>query len=227
MTNSKLPKAVIFDWDNTLVDSWPLIHNAINATMEKMGKELWSLDKVKNDVHASMRESFPKIFGDKWQEAGEIYKSSYRSQHLEKMQFLPCALDLLDWLHKKNILLIIISNKIGNTLRIEADNLKIADKFYSLVGSTDAEFDKPHIAPVDLALQGSNLDPKKDLIWFIGDTITDVECAINSGCQPILYGEGRNVPKDLIAKQAAKKEKPMLCFDNHQEILDYFNKIDN
>ena len=23
------PKAVIFDWDNTLVDTWPLIHQAI------------------------------------------------------------------------------------------------------------------------------------------------------------------------------------------------------
>ena len=27
------PKAVIFDWDNTLVDTWPLIHEAIDKTM--------------------------------------------------------------------------------------------------------------------------------------------------------------------------------------------------
>jgi phosphoglycolate phosphatase len=222
---TKLPRAVIFDWDNTLVDSWPLIHSAINTTMEKMDKELWSFNKVKNDIHASMRESFPALFGEKWKEAGEIYKSAYRSQHLDKLVFLPGALDLIAALKEKNILLVVISNKTGNTLRMEADNLKINDKFYSLIGSMDAEFDKPHIAPVKLALQGSGIDPIKDLIWFIGDTITDIECAINSKCQPILYGKGENVPKDLIAKKSQENEKPMLCFDSHLEILNHLNSL--
>jgi phosphoglycolate phosphatase len=222
---AKLPRAVIFDWDNTLVDTWPLIHSAINATMEKMSKELWSLDRVKNDIHASMRESFPALFGEKWKEAGEIYKAAYRAQHLDKLIFLPKALELIKALEEKNILLIIISNKMGDTLRIEADNLKINNRFYSFIGSTDAEFDKPHCAPVELALKGSGIDPKKDLIWFVGDTIADIECAINSNCQPILYGEGRNVPKDLIAKKSQEKEKPMLCFKSHQEILNYLNSL--
>jgi phosphoglycolate phosphatase len=35
-----LPKAVIFDWDNTLVDSWPVIHHALNETLEAYGKPL-------------------------------------------------------------------------------------------------------------------------------------------------------------------------------------------
>lgn len=218
---NKLPTAVIFDWDNTLVDTWPLIHCAINSTMDKMGCDLWSLDKVKTDIHTSMRELFPVLFGERWQEAGEIYKKAYRTQHLEKLIFLPGALKLIDAIKKKDIMLIIISNKMGNTLRMEVESLRITNKFYSIIGSTDAEFDKPHHAPVDLALQGSGIDPKKDLVWFIGDTITDMECAINSHCQPILYGEGRNVPKSLIVKKSLEKEKPMLCFDNHLEILDY------
>ena len=67
LQNLKKPKAVIFDWDNTLVDTWPLIHRAINTTMNAMGKEEWSLQKVKDTVHKSMRESFPGIFGDNWQ----------------------------------------------------------------------------------------------------------------------------------------------------------------
>ena len=221
--SSKLPKAVIFDWDNTLVDTWPLIHYAINFTREKMGKDLWSLEKIKNDIHKSMRESFPEIFGERWQEAGEIYKNSYRSQHLEKMEFLPEALKLINFLYQKDILLFVISNKMGDTLRMEVKSLKVADKFLALVGSGDAEFDKPHRAPVDLALENSGVDPEIDLIWFVGDTITDIECAIQSHCQPILYGEGSNVPKDLIAKQSAKKDRPMLCFKDHQEILNFLN----
>ncbi|MES2677131.1 MAG: HAD hydrolase-like protein [Pseudomonadota bacterium] len=223
--NNKLPKAVIFDWDNTLVDTWPLIHFAINETMGKMDRELWHIDKVKTDIHKSMRESFPALFGKRWQEAGEIYKNAYRNQHLEKMEFLSGAMEVINFLYQKKILLFVISNKMGNTLRIEAENLKVSDKFFAIIGAGDAKFDKPHQAPVDLALQGSNLDPKKDLIWFVGDTITDIECAINSNCQPILYGKGANVPQDLIAKEMVKKEKPMLCFDNHQEILEKLKSL--
>lgn len=37
------PKAIIFDWDNTLVDSWPVIQHAIDHTMVEMGKEPWGL----------------------------------------------------------------------------------------------------------------------------------------------------------------------------------------
>jgi phosphoglycolate phosphatase len=216
---TKLPKAIIFDWDNTLADTWPLIHSAINTTMKHMGKESWGLDKVKNDIHQSMRESFPLLFGDKWQEAGEIYKSSYKSQHLEKVQLLPGAIELINFAIKEGILLFIISNKIGNTLRAEVEHLNITNKFFVVIGSGDAKIDKPHKAPVDLALKGSNINPETDLVWFVGDTISDIDCAINSSCVPILYGEGNNVPKSLIASQSAKQDKQMLCFADHYEIL--------
>ncbi|HLD76781.1 MAG TPA: HAD hydrolase-like protein, partial [Rickettsiales bacterium] len=87
------PKAIIFDWDNTLVDTWPLIHAAINATMIAMKKEEWSLKKVQDNIHKAMRDSFPEIFGDNWQEAGEIYVNTYRSINLDRLKFLPDALN--------------------------------------------------------------------------------------------------------------------------------------
>jgi phosphoglycolate phosphatase len=193
--------------------------------MEQMGRDLWSLDRVKTDVFRSMRESFPELFGDQWQRAGEIYKTSYRSQHLEDMQFLPGAVELIDFAYQQRIRLFIISNKIGDILRMEVENLGIADKFYSIVGSGDTEFDKPSKVPVDFALKGSGINPENDLVWFIGDAITDIECAIRSSCQPILYGEGRNVPKDLIRNKIAEEDKQMLCFNSHTEVLERLKTI--
>jgi phosphoglycolate phosphatase len=29
-----LPRAILFDWDNTLVDTWPTILDALNTTFE-------------------------------------------------------------------------------------------------------------------------------------------------------------------------------------------------
>lgn len=215
------PKAIIFDWDNTLVDTWPLISKAINETMEKMHRPKWSMDYIKKNVHKSMRESFPDIFGHEWEKAGEIYKNTYRSLNLSELEFLPNALEVVDFLNSKHIKCFVVSNKIGNTLRREAENFKINTKFLKFVGAGDAKFDKPNPEPVYLALENSDINLKEDLVWFMGDTITDIDCAINSNCQPILYGEGLNVDSKTIEHLKSKKEKPLLHFLDHSQFLDF------
>ena len=57
-----LPKALVFDWDNTLVDSWVMIHRALERTFIAMGRRPWTLDEAKRRVRASARDAFPKLF---------------------------------------------------------------------------------------------------------------------------------------------------------------------
>jgi len=228
LNNLKKPKAVIFDWDNTLVDTWPLIHRAINNTMTAMDKEEWSLKKVKDTVHKSMRESFPGIFGDNWQKAGEIYKNSYRSIHLDELTLLPSALALINKLEEKNILQIIVSNKIGVTLRKETKKLNISEKFFSIIGSTDSSHDKPHRSSFDLALSASNINPEQDHIWFIGDTVADVECAYNTNCQPIIFGYDNAVSKTIPEQwlsEGKNSEGPIPLYFNHNDLIKVIESI--
>lgn len=221
------PKAVIFDWDNTLVDTWPLIQIAIDKTMKDMGREPWGLQKVRDTVHKSMRESFPVIFGDNWQAAGEIYKNTYRSIHLNSLRFLPNALELINFLEEKGMMQFIVSNKIGVTLRKELASLGIDQKFFSVIGSQDSSCDKPSKEPVELALMGSDIDPKKDEIWFIGDTIADIECAYNSSCQPIVYGHAienisKTIPQKLLS-EGRNNEGPLPLYFDHRELIEILN----
>jgi len=217
------PKAVIFDWDNTLVDTWPLIQTAIDKTMVDMGQKPWGLEKVRDNVHKSMRESFPEIFGKDWQKAGEIYKNTYRSIHLE-IQLLPNALKLMNKLEERGILQFIVSNKIGLTLRKESAQIGVDRKFFAQIGSMDSNADKPSREPVDLALMGSGLDTSKDEIWFVGDTIADVDCAYNSGCRPIVYGCSKDkisktIPEKLLA-EGRNGEGALPVYFDHQELID-------
>ena len=55
----KKPKAVLFDWDNTLVDTWPVIHYALNSTFLAFEKEAWSIDDTMERVRLSLRDAFP------------------------------------------------------------------------------------------------------------------------------------------------------------------------
>lgn len=215
------PKAIIYDWDNTLVDSWPLIQQSIDKTLIEMGHEPWGIEKVKNSVHKSMRESFPLVFGEKWQEAGKLYKQNYLDIHLA-INFLPNARNMIEFISKNNIMQIVISNKMGPTLRQECKALQVEDLFFSIIGANDANNDKPSKDPVDLALLGSDLDPNKDEIWFIGDTIADVECALNSGCRPIIFSSDDGIISKSIAKDLIEDNDIATYFD-HQNIIDFFS----
>jgi phosphoglycolate phosphatase len=217
------PKAVIFDWDNTLVDTWPLIQTAIDTTMKAMGREPWGLEKVRDNVHKSMRESFPEIFGSDWEKAGEIYKNTYRSIHLDQIQLLPGAMDLINKLEEQGILQFIVSNKIGSTLRKEAAKIGVDKKFFALIGAGDANVDKPSKEPVELALMGSGLDVQKDEIWFIGDTIADVDCAYNSNCRPIVYGHSSHQVSKTISlellQDGKNNEGALPLYFDHRELV--------
>ncbi|MDX2083471.1 MAG: HAD family hydrolase [Rickettsiales bacterium] len=211
------PKAIIFDWDNTLVDTWPLIQTSIDATLNAQGRQPWGLEKVQNQIHKSMRESFPEIFGENWREAGEIYQKTYRSIHLDQIQLLPQALSLIELVAQKEILQFVVSNKIGATLRQEAKKIGVDKYFFSLIGASDADYDKPDKSPVELAFLGSDIDVNRDEVWFVGDTITDIECAHNSGCKPIIFGSGHNKISPTISIKALS-ELPL--YFRHQQLIE-------
>ncbi|MDA8230117.1 MAG: HAD family hydrolase [Magnetospirillum sp.] len=179
------PRAVVFDWDNTLVDSWLCIQESYNRTFRHFGMPQWDMDETRANVARSLRDSFPSMFGERWEEAREVFYRSFEEIHLSHLRPLPGAAGMLGGLAEAGLYLAVVSNKVGSYLRTEADALGWTPLFGRLVGANDAEADKPHPAPVRLALEAAGLDPGED-VWFVGDSAIDVQCAVNSGCTPIL-----------------------------------------
>jgi phosphoglycolate phosphatase len=182
------PRAILFDWDNTLVDSWATIHEALNFVMGAMGKPAWSLVETQTRVRLSLRESFPVHFGDRWEEAREIYLDRFRAIHLERLTPLPGREAMLRSLAGQGIFLGVVSNKTGPLLRREVARLGWSGFFGSVIGAGDAAADKPACEPVHLALTPSGI-PAGEEVWFVGDTAVDMECARNSGCVGVLLGD--------------------------------------
>ena len=182
---SALPKAVIFDWDNTLVDTWPIIHDALNHTFRTFGLREWTMEETHAKVRKSLRDSFPGLFGDAWEDAGDVFYERYGAIHAEKLQPADRAADLIRSLADRGVYLCVVSNKKGPFLRTEADALGWRDYFGAMVGATDATRDKPARDPVDMALDpGGHVAGEG--IWFVGDADIDMECAHGAGCVPIL-----------------------------------------
>lgn len=189
------PHAVLFDWDNTLVDTWPTIHAALNMTLDHMKHPQWSLEKVKTNVKRSMRESFPELFAERWEEAAQHYQQSYRSIHLGHLQPLPGAEDTLRMLKRNGPFLGIVTNKKSDTLKLELDHLGWREYFDVLVGAGDAARDKPSCDPAILALQHYS-GARGEQVWFVGDTAVDLECATAIDATAILFGD--HIPQGMM-----------------------------
>lgn len=206
------PKAILFDWDNTLADTWPTIHQAMSETFTAMGNEPWTMEVTKERVHRSLRDSFPEIFGDRWEEAGDLYITNFRRVHLEKLTPLEDAEEVLKALKDTDIYVALVSNKTGSSLRLEVDHIGWNGYFSKVIGAKDADEDKPSIKPVLLALEGSGITPGQD-VWFVGDSVTDMECAYNANCIPIFYGD-----QDLSSERF-KDFQPVRHFKNHADLV--------
>ena len=166
---------VVFDWDGTLVDNWPVIHEALALTRESFGLPPWSFAGTLRRISGSGRESFPRMFGADWRQASDMFYAAFEARHLEALTLLPGAGSCLDRLEAAGCPLAVVSNKNGAYLRREAERLGWAGRFEALVGAGDACRDKPDAAPVRMALGGRAGQ------WLVGDSDTDIRTARNAG----------------------------------------------
>ena len=189
------PQAVLFDWDGTLVNSWPIIHESMNQTLVAMGHSQWTMNETLERVRKSLRDAFPALFGDRWEEARDIFYNAYRAVHLARIEKKEGAEELIEVFIALGSHLAVVSNKSGGHLRAESTKLGW-DRFFEgcLVGAADAARDKPARDPIDLALDGTGIVPAGDNVWFIGDTWVDIACGRAANCHTILIGE--NLPED-------------------------------
>ena len=198
MKSSKLPfpAAVIFDWDSTLVDNWKAIHLSINATLAKMGHQTWTEDETRRRAKSSARDAFPDLFGEQSEQALKFFYEAFDRFQLDALNVLNGAEGLIKTLSKNGIYLAIVSNKNGDHLRKEVAELGWSLYFREVVGASDAIEDKPSIEPVKMALKSAGLG-SKSIIWFVGDSVLDLQCATVSGCVPILI-EGGSIGDECI-----------------------------
>lgn len=200
MKSGGVPRAVLFDWDNTLVDNWAVVRSALNATLEAHGHAPWTVAETRRRVARSSADSFPALFGDRWEEAQAMFYERFAATHLDGLEPRGGAATLLHELGGANIYTGVVSNKRGDLVRTEAAALGWSGYFGRIVGAGDAAADKPALAAVDTALEGSAAQ-RGPSIWFVGDSAIDMECARNADCTAVLLDDGHFSRSEIDALQ--------------------------
>lgn len=183
----KRPVSLVFDWDNTLVDTWLTCYQALNQTLCSYGHAPHTPERFNTQPHRSLRESFPELFQEKAKEAEAFFYTLVHGNHLETLHPLPGAENLLQWATHQGIYLAVVSNKAGDLLRREVAHLGWGKYFQKVIGSYDTHADKPSPIPLLAALENSPSEPGHG-VWFAGDSCVDIQCAQNAGCVPVAMG---------------------------------------
>ncbi|GGI97527.1 HAD family hydrolase [Neoroseomonas lacus] len=181
------PAAVLWDWDNTLVDGWAAIESGLAATFRAFDMPVWDRRQVLANVRGSLRDTFPGMFGDEWERARDIFYAEVKACHLGVVAPMPgavAAIAAAGRVAPQGV----VSNKQGPLLRAEAAHLGWAGRFGALVGAGDAAADKPDPAPMLMALDAMHVQPSP-AIWYVGDTALDMQAARRAGFVAVLLGD--------------------------------------
>ncbi len=185
MKNSSLQtfKAAFFDWDNTLVDTWPVLFKASNAALKHFGLPQATLEEIKIKARLSTREGFPKLFGENWKKAQAIFYQTI-FENKGDIKLYDGARFLLESLRESGYTIAIISNKKSDLLLEEIKRFEICSDL--TLGSGDSPYDKPHPELGLIALKHFNIQAHEAV--YIGDSITDWVFAKNLNMPAIAIG---------------------------------------
>lgn len=171
----KLPipvRAVILDWDGTLLDSYRADARAYRFMFQALGIQFSSGDLAQHyspDWYRVYRAA--KIPRSQWQLADNLWAEGYKR---ENPRLLPGARALLRKLSSSYPLALVTSGdreRVHRQLRT-FDFLKL---FRVCICSEDAARRKPHPAPLRKAMQCLGVKPT-DCV-YVGDTPEDIEMA--------------------------------------------------
>lgn len=208
------PTALLWDWDNTLIDGWAAIAHALNTVFRANDMTVWSIADTRARVRGSLRDTFPKMFGETWPAARDLFYATLSQEHLGHLQPMMGAEAALAagaaWPQA------VVSNKSGKYLRREVAHLGWSHFFRSVIGAGDAVSDKPSAAPLLLAL--APIGPADRSVWYLGDTAIDMQAARAAGCTAVLIG-------DAAHDGGVAHVAPDLCFADAAAVAEHLRAV--
>jgi phosphoglycolate phosphatase len=197
LSRLSFPQAVLFDWDNTLVDTTRGVFHIVNAVLTAFSQPAMSFEAFSQLPPAAIRTTFAQLLPD------QHHDSAHRMyhEHALRLAITPFShvYPLLRWLKTIGVPMAVVSNKDGDQLRREIAGLGWDHFFFTAVGTYDTAEEKPSPVPLLHALTLGQLTAGQH-IWFLGDSMIDVHCGQNAGCRPISVGQHAHTHQHMNPK---------------------------
>lgn len=197
------PKAVLFDWDGTLVDTFSFLAKAHGHTCQHFGLTPLTEDDYRPLFGQPRDILYDKLYGVHQLAARTVFEEYVLKNHVQETQILDGAAETLEVLHSANIPMGVVTNKRKILVQAECAVFGWNDYFQIIIGAGDAPEDKPSGAPLLMALDAMTCSAGDDVV-YVGDTQNDLDCARNAGCLAVILTNHfsrmhfQNVPETTI-----------------------------
>lgn len=169
-------KHIVFDWDGTLADTYPVILASYDYVFDKLGVSRIPYDEVRKLTSTLQnKDTFGYIFGDKKQEAINAFYEYATKHHLDNLRTMPDAKKLLDYCQNEGAKIYLVTSKNTPFVYAEMDKLGFKNYFKKIVAAGEYAQDKP--SPVATHEVFDKKIPPADTIVVIGDGSADVKTA--------------------------------------------------
>ncbi len=201
------PRLIIFDFDGTLMDSQPLILEAMRAAFSHCGYPQPSDQAIRNviglSLHAAMAALLPQTDSKEQHRLAAAYKAAYRdlreNQNRRETLF-PEARQTIEMLNAMpDIVLAIATGKSRRGLYGALEREGLRSYFVTLQTADDAP-SKPHPAMLHQAMRETGIGPNRTVM--IGDATFDMIMANRAGVPAIGVAWGYQRPERLRAAGA-------------------------
>ena len=177
-----MKKGIIFDMDGTIVDSLPYHYNAWKIFFNENKVENFS-EKLKNYKGGGTLDLMTAVYGDKYSrkelkimadDKEIIFREIYKNNVVPIMGFM----DMFKLIKSKKILVGIASNATRKNVKMILSELKIYEKFDSIICGDEVRKGKPDPEMFDETIDRFNLKKHECLIFE--DSVEGVSAAVNS-----------------------------------------------
>jgi phosphoglycolate phosphatase len=175
----------MFDCDGTLVDSQYVIIDSMQAAFRAHGAPPPAPDAVKRIVGLSLPQAISQLHGEADSATIENLVAAYKECFLELRAspdlhepLFADVIETLTLLEETGYVLGIATGKSRRGLSAILETHGLAKHFVTLQTADDAP-SKPHPGMLERALAETGMD--KDETVVIGDTVFDIEMALNAG----------------------------------------------
>lgn len=169
-------RAVIFDHDGTLVDSYEGIAECMRLTCRDLGKPEMSEPEILASIGPTLENRFTELWGEEAAERGvRIYRAHYEKHFLSGTRVLPGVLDTLEQIAAKRIPMACVTNKTYTYAVQQLEHFHLLERMSVVYGNRQGLPPKPDPAMVHAAIGKLGITPEEAVL--VGDTPIDVTAA--------------------------------------------------
>lgn len=205
-------RALVFDLDGTLVDSYAAITESLNHA--RSGFDLPALPEplVRRQVGRGLEALIADLVGpERVAEGVRLFRERYATVYASMTHLLPGAASTLEGLAARGYPMTVASNKPARFGRAIVEALGLSAWLVSVHGPDTVGSTKPDPAMLRRCVEEMQTDLSSTA--YVGDMLLDVETAARGGVPVILVDGGSSSPSDL-------RETGQRCLTSLPELLE-------